>query len=294
MEVRDESIDGFKLKTWVDEDIIFAFSLAGLGPELESAGDGSANSDDVMAGGFCGLDCLDGILRNLKPFGVHLVFFDVVGADWQESTETDVEGEVFNCNAFFLELFKQFFCHVEAGGWSGGGAEILGPDGLVAFDIFFFGFAMHIWGKRNVAIFLSDELKRACGSCGCSAVAEDFFDSNNICCQFAGCNVFDDELFAFMELAAIHNVVNFAIVTLEDDEFAWVAIGFAFGEDTAAHDAGIVEDDEIARLQKVGQVCVATVGIFAGFAIQDEQASSAADFWRMLSDDFLWKIVIKI
>ncbi len=294
MEVRNKGVNHFKFDTRVEEDVVFAGSFAGSGPELERASDGGANGNNAMAGSFGSLDGFNGVFWEVEPFGMHFVLFDVIGANWEESAEADMECEIFNLDAFFLELFKQFFCHVETGGWSGGGAEILGPDGLVAFDIFFFGLAMHIWGKRNVAEILRDFFERTSGSCGRSAVAEDFFDSNNICCQFTGCNVFDDELFAFVKFATIHNVVDFAVVAFEHDELAWVAVRFAFGEDTAAHDAGIVEDNEIARLQKVGQVCVATVGIFAGFAIQDEQASSAADFWRMLGDDFLWKIVIKI
>lgn len=294
MEICNKGVNHFKFDTRVEEDVVLAGSFAGSGPELKSAGDGSANSDDAMTGSFGSLDGFDGVFWEVEPFGMHFVLFDVIGANWEESAETNVEGEVFNMYAFFLELFKQFFCHVETGGWSGGRAEVFGPDGLVAFDVLFFGVAMHVWGKGNITKVLSDFFEWTSGSCGCSAVAEDFFDSDNICCQFTGCNVFDDELFAFVKFATIHNVVDFAVVAFEYDEFAWVAIGFALSEDTAAHDAGVVEDDEIARLQKVGQVCVSTVGIFAGFAIQDEQASSAADFWRMLSDDFLWKIVIKI
>ena len=294
MEIRNKGVNRLEFDARVEEDIVLAGCFAGSSPELERASDGGADGNNAMAGSFGSPDGFDSVFWEVEPFGMHFVLFDVIGADREESAETDMECEVFDLDAFVFELFKQFFCHVETGGWSGGGAEILGPDGLVAFDIFFFGFAMHIRGKRNVAKILRDFFERASGSCGCSAVTEDFFDSNNICCQIAGCNVFDDELFAFVKFAAIHNVVDFAVVAFENDEFAWVAVGFAFSEDAAAHDAGIIEDDEIARLQKVGQVRVVAVGIFAGFAIQDEQASSAADFWRMLGDNFLWKIVIKI
>ena len=84
MEVGNKGVDNLEFETWIDENVVFAFGLAGFGPEFERAGDGGANSDNTMAGFFGFLDGFDGFCRNMEPFGVHMVFLDIVGADRQE------------------------------------------------------------------------------------------------------------------------------------------------------------------------------------------------------------------
>ena len=58
MEVSDESIDGLEFEAWINENIVFAFGLAGFGPIFESASDGSADGDNAVASGFCLFDSL--------------------------------------------------------------------------------------------------------------------------------------------------------------------------------------------------------------------------------------------
>ena len=87
---------------------------------------------------------------------MHVMLFDIVATDREESAEADMEGEVFDLDAFGLEFFDKFFGHIETGGRGGGGAEFFGPDGLVAFDIVGVGVAMEIWWKWDVAVIGDD------------------------------------------------------------------------------------------------------------------------------------------
>lgn len=61
-------------------------------------------------------------------------------------------------------------------------------------------------------------------------------------------------------------MVEFEIVAFEDDEFARAAVR-QFREDATAHDASVVEDNEIAWFEKVGELGVFAVGDGAGLAI---------------------------
>ena len=155
---------------------------------------------------------------------MHMMFFDIVATDGQKSAKTDMEGEVFDLDAFGLELFDKFFSHIEAGGWGGGRTEFFGPDGLVAFDVIFVGVAVKIGRKRNIAVIGDNFSEAAIGGNGGGTVAKNFFDSNDVVRLAIVSDVFYGKLIADMKFAAIHDVINFAIVFLKYDEFAWTSV----------------------------------------------------------------------
>ena len=286
VEIGDESVNDFEFEAWEDENVVFAFGFAGFAPEFESARDGGADSDDAVAGGFGLFDGSDGFFWDVEPFGMHVVFFDFIAADWQEGAEADVEGEILNLDAFGLELGDEIFGHVEAGGRSGGGAVFFSPNGLVAFDVGLGGIAVHVRWKRNVAELLGDLVERGSAFSESDAVAEDLLDSDLNVGFFAGFVIDDGQNVAVVEFAAIHNMVEFGIMALENNELAWAAI-WELGKDAAAHDAGIIQNNEIAWLEKIGKIGILAVGDFAGLAVEGEQASGAANFWRLTGDTFV-------
>ena len=146
VEIGDEAVYDLEFETWVNENIIFAGGFTSFGPKFERASDGGTNRNNTMAGGFCSFDGFDSVVGKKEPFGMHMVVFNIVAADGEKSAKADVQGEVFDLNAFGLNFLQEFFGHVEAGGGGGGGAELFGPDSLVTFDIFFVGVAMEIGG----------------------------------------------------------------------------------------------------------------------------------------------------
>ena len=106
--------------------------------------------------GFCFLNSFNGVGGNLEPFGMHAVFFDIVATNRKESAETDVEGKVFDLDAFGLKFFDKFFGHIKTSGRGGGGAEFFSPDSLIAFDIILVGVAMEIGWKWNVTVIVNN------------------------------------------------------------------------------------------------------------------------------------------
>jgi hypothetical protein len=216
-----------------------------------------------------------------------MVFLDVVATNWQESAKADMKSKIFDLDAFSFELGKSFFGHVEAGGWSGGGAEFFSPDSLIALNVVSVSVAMEIWWKRNVAVGFDDIGEWTVATDGSGAITEDFLDGDLVV------GIVNCEDIAGVKFAAVHDGIKIGFVFFEDDEFAWTAIGKS-SKKTSAHDAGVVKDYEVAWFEKISNVGIMAVGDFTSLFIEDEQASSATDFWWTLSDILFREIVIKI
>lgn len=45
----------------------------------------------------------------MKPFGMHVVVFDVIFADGLEGAKTDVKGKIADLNTFVLEILEEGF-----------------------------------------------------------------------------------------------------------------------------------------------------------------------------------------
>lgn len=202
MEIGEKGIDDFEFEARIDENIIFAFGFARFGPEFERAGDGGADGNDAMAGSLRGFDCFNGFGRNLEPLGMHMVLLDIVATNWQESTKANMKSKVLDLNAFGFKFGEGFFGHVKTGGWSGGGAEFFGPNGLIALNVVGVGVAMEIWWKWNVAVGFDDIGEWAVTADGGGTVAKDFLDGDLVV------GIVNSEDVAGVELAAIHDGIK--------------------------------------------------------------------------------------
>ena len=202
MKVSKKGIDDFEFEARIDENIIFAFGFTGLGPEFERAGNGGADGNDAMAGSLCGFNGLDCFGRNLEPLRMHMGLLDIVATNWQESTKADMKSKILNLDAFGFKFGEGFFGHVEAGGWSGGGAEFFGPNGLITFNVVGVGVAMEIWWKRNVAVSLDDIGEWTVTADGGGTIAKDFLDGDLVV------GIVNGEDVASVEFAAIHDGIK--------------------------------------------------------------------------------------
>ena len=220
MEVGDEGVNGLEFKTRIDKDVVFAESFASFGPEFKRTSDGGANGDNATIGGFGLFNCLNCIVWNMEPFGVHVVFFDIIATNRKKSAKTDVEGKVFDLDAFGLELFDEFFGHIKAGGGGGGRTEFFSPDSLVTFDVVFVGVAVKIGRKGNIAVIGDNFSEVTIGGDGSGAVTQNLFNRNDVVGFTVVGDIFDSELVASMEFATIHDVIDIAVVFFKYDEFA--------------------------------------------------------------------------
>ena len=73
----------------------------------------------------------------------------------------------------------------------------------------------------------------------------------------------------------------------------------AGGEEARGEDAGVVEDEEVAGVEVVGEVGEEVVGEVAGLcgcdgAVEDEHPARSADDGRVLGDEFFREIEVKV
>lgn len=73
------------------------------------------------------------------------------------------------------------------------------------------------------------------------------------------------------------------------------AVGaFAAAVKPGRKDAGVVEDDEIAGLQKVGEFAEQAIGMAAAGALQMQHARAIAGSEGLLGDEFVGKVKVEI
>ena len=152
VEVGKKGVDELEFEAGVDENVVFACGLVGFCIIFEGTGDGGANGDDATTTRLGSTNGADGAVRNVVPFGVHVVILHVVAADGEKSAKPDVECQSPDDNALRFEPSQELLGHIKTGGWSGGGAGLLGPDGLIALAVAGVGVAMKVGRKGDGAV----------------------------------------------------------------------------------------------------------------------------------------------
>ena len=114
------------------------------------------------------------------------------------------------------------------------------------------------------------------------------------------------EVFSGLNLAAGSNVrvplVLAEFLGKEDfDAAGWIGrtglcvrSSCAGGEETRGNDAAVVEDEEVARMKKLGQIAEEVVAVLAGVAVEDEHTAGATDRWRGLCDELFGEIEMEV
>ena len=270
-----------------------------VGAVLEGARSGGASGDDAALFAEGGIDSFGSGGRQRVVFGVETDVFDVFSADRLEGAEADVEGDGFDLNAAGAELFEDFGSKVEAGGGSGGGAELVGEDGLVALAIVSGIVAVDVWGQRHVADAIENSAKVFGGREAESAFAvfggSDDFGFQERRSVVGGGEV---ETLAGLNLAAgaDEGGPGEGILRLRADEqhFDVAGVAGAMAMKAGGDHAGIVEDQAVAGVQVIGQVTKEAVFPASFGAMHHEHAGTSAVGGWGLGDLFRRKVEIEV
>jgi hypothetical protein len=68
----------------------------------------------------------------------------------------------------------------------------------------------------------------------------------------------------------------------------------AGGVEASRDDSAVVEDQEVAGAEDLGEVAEVIVLILAGLAVEDEHAAGASDGWRGLGDEFFREVEMEV
>lgn len=285
---------------------------------LKGACGSGADGDDTAAVGDGGVDGFGGAGRKGVDLGVETDIGEVVHADGLKGAEADVQGEVLDLNVAGAELGEDVGSEVETGGGGGGGAVLaglLGEDGLVTAPVFRAVrgklVAVDVGWQGHVAdlLDLGEEVRvggEAEGSFAEATGRDDLGLQERMVEMWGG----KEKVFADLNFAGgaaegspddLAGVLRTEVFGEEDlDATGWVGrVGLgaeagAGGEEAGGKDAGVVEDNEVAGAEVVGEVSEVIVDESSASAVEDEHAARSADGGWGLCDEVFWKIEVEV
>ena len=286
MEVGDKAVDAVELDAGVQEN--GGVAAAGLdlaifsGDGFQCAAAGGAHGDDPVPGGFCFADALCRLLADGVPLAVHLVVGDLLFHHGTEGAEANVKRHLRNANALGADGIHQFRGEVEPRRGSGGAAQLFGIDGLVLALVF--QLLRDIRRKRHFAKLIQLFIKGLGIIIECNVLVAVFHGLVHHSGQGA---------VAKADLGAgLHPLAGFgqalplvAFHLTQQQQLADRAGGLLDAHDAGGQDLGVVDDQQVAGLQKFGQVVEDLMLDAVILLAQNHQPRGVAGVRRLLSNE---------
>ena len=265
---------------------------------LDSAHDGNADCEYLVAGAVGAVDIGCGLLGNNQPFGVHPVLREVLDVDAAEVADTHVDGDEGLVNVLENHPVEQFTAEVESGRGSGDGAFVGGEDCLEVFGVLRGDLLFDPDGDRGLSegekgllefLVRSVEEEAEGASAGCCIV--DHFGDQGI--VLAEVQLVADTDFA----GGLDYYVPEALfaVQLPKEEDHDVGAGlFLPSVEPGGEDLGIVEDEEVVLGEIVDDVLEYAVFDFTGLLVEDHHPALVPPADRFLRDPFLGEFEVEL
>ena len=232
---------------------------------------------------------------------MEFVIFDPVDADGLKGSEADVERDFSGCDAALADAVEDLWGEMKSGGGGCYRATLLGVDGLIAFAIAGRIRARDVGWERDVAdaIESGEEIVHGLKGLEADEAFAELGARENFGLQFVLFS--EEEAFADDDLAAGANQA-FPIIGVGGElarqqnldaalekttrggiaRAEWVsASACATAVEPSGKDARVVEDDQIAGLQQIGEVAEQAIGITAADSLQVQQAGTVTGRERL-------------
>jgi hypothetical protein len=254
---------------------------------------------------------------------MEFVIFDLVDANGLEGSQADVKRDFSGCDAALADAVEDLWGEMKSGGGGCDRATLLGVNGLIAFAIAGGIRARDVGWERDVAdaIECGEEIVHAldfaldhtfAGGLEADVAFAELGAREDFGLQFVLLS--EEEAFADADLAAGANQAfpiigvggelasqqNFhaALEEITRGGIAraeWLsASACATAVEPGGKDARVIEDDQIAALQQVGEVAEQAIGITAAGSLQMQQAGTVTGRERFLSNEFGGKVKLEI
>jgi hypothetical protein len=307
MEVRQHRFDHFEFETyfgiWVDKEIGRGWaggdcSSTAADCVFESSNRCGSDGDDATSAAESPVDGVGGVRGDGIGFGMEFVIFDLLGVDWLEGSEADLECDFGGLDAALVDSIEDFRSEMQAGGRGCYRSRRLGIDGLIAFAIAGRIGAGDVGRERDVAdaIESGEEVVHGLNGLEADMAFAELGAGQDLGLQLI--LIAEEEALADTDFAARANQA-FPINGIRGElagekDFDAAPSAFAASVETGGKDASVVEDQEIAGVQKVGEVAEQAIGIFAAGSLQMQQAGSVAGGEGFLGDEFGGKVEVEI
>ena len=267
-----------------------------VGRAFERSDRRCANGDDASALGFRTVDLFCRFFRNGEEFRVHDMFLDIVDLDWTEGTQSYMQHDGDNLNAFFADTVKQLGGEVKTGGRCCGRAFVLGIYGLITASVL--ELCCDVRRERHVSDFVKHFIQRAVMGFVVSeadnavAVLDGF---QNIGAQDSlteGNRRPGLEPSSRME----QYLPDIFLDLLQKQKFNGNrrVFGDLFAVDAGGDDLGFVEYQNVARLQIVDDVAENMMFDLSCFAVEQHQTGFIPIRCGCLRDQMRGKIIVKV
>jgi hypothetical protein len=229
---------------------------------------------------------------------VEFVIFDATDADRLEGSEADVQRDIDGLDAALTDSVENLRREVETGGRRGYRSALIRIDGLIALAIAGGVRTRDVGRERDVAdaieggkevIVILEGLKA-------DIPPAELCARQDLGLQFI--LVAKEKAFADSDFAAGANqalpFVGIGCELTSEKDFDAAVGAFAAAIKPGRKDAGIVEDDEVAWLEKVGEFAEQAIGVAAAGALQVQHAGAVAGGEGFLGDEFTGKMEVEI
>ncbi len=234
---------------------------------------------------------------------MEFVILDLVDADWLESSQADVQGDLGGLDAALTDSVQNLRGEVETGGGRGYRSALLGIDGLIALAIVGGIRARDVGRERYVADAIEGGEKIVVIFEGVEAdlALAELSTRQDFGLEFIGLQfilIAEEKAIADSDFAAGANhalpIVGIGRELASEEDFDAAESAFAAAIKAGGKDAGIVEDDEIAGLQNVGEFTEQAIRISAAGSLQVQHAGAVACGEGLLGDEFAGKVEVEI
>ena len=271
MEVGYQRINDFVLIARVDKDLRIAkeglnqLFFRGLRSALKGTYRRCTDGHDAATARFRRQHRIHNLLRHFGILRVHDVVFDAVHAHRLERPRADVQRHEGHLNTLGAQLFQQRFIKVQARRWRRHCARLLAVDGLIQLAVGFFIRAFNVRRQRHVADGVEDIKHRA-------LVVELHLEQRVVTRghgRFDALVITQQQFSARLRRFGCANMCQntFIIEHTFDQHLNLAAAGFTAKQTRWDH-AGIVKDQQIARVELVEQIGESTVRQRARWPVQ--------------------------
>jgi len=236
------------------------------------------------------------------------VILDAIDADRLESSQADVQRDVGGLDAALTDSVENLRGEMEAGRGRGYGSALLRIDGLIALAIARGIWARDIGRERDVADAIEggEEIIVILERLEAEVALAELGARQDLGLQVVGLQVIglqfillaEEKAFADSDFApGAHQalpIVGLGGELASEKDFDAPVSTFAAAIKPGGKNAGIVEDDEIAGLQEVGEFAEQAMGIAAAGSLQVQHAGAVARGEGLLGDEFGGKVEVEI
>ena len=294
MEIGDEAVQNLELVAGVDE---YAGPAALrlqhavlIRSGFHGAAAGGADADNAAAVLLCLIDNIRRLLGHDVELGMHVMILNGIHLDRAEGAETDMQGDMGDSNAHRLYFRQEFFGKMQACGGCSRRALMLGINRLIA--VLILQLMGDVGRKGHLAQLVQNLLENTL-IMELDEPVSFFYHVQHGAGEKSVAELNHRARLAF--LSGFHQGLPDIILLAGQEKHFDFGAGVGLCADQPGRNyLGIIDDQAVPGLQIFLDIPEGPVFHFAGILVQNHQSGGSAVLQRILRNQFLGQVIIKI